>query len=1186
MIHRQVLYGAAIGLGLSAAVIVGLAVAQDLDGDGSIVSEEMLVEDAVNGALDDDLDALLGDDLLTGDDLLLGDDLPVGFGDVDIEDDGAAEPQVEAEPLAEIEPQVEADPFAEIEPLVEAEPFAEIEPLVEAEPLVEVEPILEAVEDIDLAVDDFDAPATDLDSADQAIEEVEELLSEVEPEEPEPAEAFVEMVEEAGVAPLAPIAETADQAATNLDDGNDLDLVVEGAFMEAFAEGVPDPPAMDLGLADVESDPEPEMEALLVETEDDSLLDGDMSVALDDDLDLEAQETAPLVDPLVEEVVAMDDEPLDVLIEAPVADMALADESLEDLLVDDIDEPVAMEEEMVEIVEEEPDEEPVAEVVDARQPEVEVADAMEAEPTPEPTVAEVSPEDAAKTAMVTTLDVMMKQEELRRQALEAHGREVLREAEKSAAARDYKEAERQFEEALRYIADRPDTLKTRSRVRAGMAENYFNWANAQLRRQDVAAARDLGQRALSLKHPGAARFLEDLDKKPIEVVETAPEVPRRRAQQQDFIDKQASIKELLRTGRQHLINGELDRAQGKFEAVLHPSLDPHNTEAMRMIQKVAQKRYDRAAMEVEGTRRDMMTEVRKAWNPRDYGLAEADAQKTKTVKPGKKDDDSRTRIRLKMESIKIPEIDFRQANIHDVIEFLQRASADYDSDELPDDERGVNIILKLQTDASVSAKPLAAPLDPFADMVAAGGGASGNGGVPLITFTARYISLMEALKIVTQVANLKYRIEGSVVMIVPFNDPDGDIVVRMYDVLPAVEEKIRIVREEVGGDNNLRGGGDFISIEAQSVDRGTADWKGFFGSMGVDWPAKSSIQYVRTIGKIVVANTEKNLAVFEQVLEVLNVVPSQIEIEARFVEVTQTDLDSLGFEWLMNDSWQLAQKAGQANLPAAARQRIELSAGPNGSFTGGNRFVPETLGDNVTALDSVLKISGVLTNPELALVLHMLQQRGHADLLSAPKVTTKSGNEAEIKVVTEYIYPTEFEVTPITAQQDGVSTIVGGVVEPSTFETREVGVILSVLPEVSTESQMINLNMTPQVVSDPTWYEYGSRFTDADGNEQLLAMPQPFFHTRSVNTSISIYNGATVVMGGMITEVRTDVDDKVPFLGDLPLIGRLFRSSYERSEKRNLLIFVTARLVDPNGLPIKKQETTEIPVGMVTPPAN
>jgi general secretion pathway protein D len=57
-------------------------------------------------------------------------------------------------------------------------------------------------------------------------------------------------------------------------------------------------------------------------------------------------------------------------------------------------------------------------------------------------------------------------------------------------------------------------------------------------------------------------------------------------------------------------------------------------------------------------------------------------------------------------------------------------------------------------------------------------------------------------------------------------------------------------------------------------------------------------------------------------------------------------------------------------------------------------------------------------------------------------------------------------------------------------------------------------------------------------------------------------------MGGMITEVRNTVDDKVPLLGDLPVFGRLFRSKYDASEKRNLLIFVTARLVDPSGRPL------------------
>jgi general secretion pathway protein D len=157
-------------------------------------------------------------------------------------------------------------------------------------------------------------------------------------------------------------------------------------------------------------------------------------------------------------------------------------------------------------------------------------------------------------------------------------------------------------------------------------------------------------------------------------------------------------------------------------------------------------------------------------------------------------------------------------------------------------------------------------------------------------------------------------------------------------------------------------------------------------------------------------------------------------------------------------------------------------------------------------------------------------------------------------------------VTPITATDDnGNSSIVGGVVEPSNFETREVGVILSVVPRLSPEGSMIELTMTPEVVAEPTWYEYGSVYTAPDGSEQRLNMQQPFFHTRSISTTIAIYNGATVMMGGMITEIRDEVDDKIPVLGDIPIVGRLFQSRYERSEKRNLLIFVTARLVDPAG---------------------
>jgi len=239
-----------------------------------------------------------------------------------------------------------------------------------------------------------------------------------------------------------------------------------------------------------------------------------------------------------------------------------------------------------------------------------------------------------------------------------------------------------------------------------------------------------------------------------------------------------------------------------------------------------------------------------------------------------------------------------------------------------------------------------------------------------------------------------------------------------------------------------------------------------------------------------------------------------------------------------------------------------------------------------------MRVNAFLGNADLSMILHMLSQRSDTDLLSAPKVVTKSGQEAIMKVVTEYIYPTEFKVQEIDASSgggvSGSSTVVAVpfMVEPQNFKTRDVGVILQVVPEVSAEGQMINLMLKPRVVSEPVWKNYGSKIPQAtvrsvwdtvtgtfmpkqDVEYVDLPMEQPFFHVRSVETALSVYNGATVVMGGLITEDRKTMEDKIPFLGDLPYIGRLFRSRSEQSVKRNLLVFVTARLVDPAGRVVK-----------------
>ena len=113
---------------------------------------------------------------------------------------------------------------------------------------------------------------------------------------------------------------------------------------------------------------------------------------------------------------------------------------------------------------------------------------------------------------------------------------------------------------------------------------------------------------------------------------------------------------------------------------------------------------------------------------------------------------------------------------------------------------------------------------------------------------------------------------------------------------------------------------------------------------------------------------------------------------------------------------------------------------------------------------------------------------------------------------------------------------------------------------VDTSMAAIN-NLSTAGSQNMTWYD--------------APMEQPFFPVRSIDSKVSITPGSTVVMGGLITEQRKAMDDKVPFLGDLPFIGRLFRSHAEQTIKKNLLIFVTGRLITPSGreLTVNVEET-------------
>ena len=181
--------------------------------------------------------------------------------------------------------------------------------------------------------------------------------------------------------------------------------------------------------------------------------------------------------------------------------------------------------------------------------------------------------------------------------------------------------------------------------------------------------------------------------------------------------------------------------------------------------------------------------------------------------------------------------------------------------------------------------------------------------------------------------------------------------------------------------------------------------------------------------------------------------------------------------------------------------------------------------------------------------LKELWRNGRGKLLAAPSVTTKAGQEAVAKSVTEVIYPTDFTGgLPSASTNEPVRTNLPAcwAIVPGGFETREVGAILQVVPEFqSGAGSMINLTLNPQVVRPPEWKAYDVSMAGPDGKVMRAKGEQPRFSVISVSTSVTVRNGTTVLLGGGATDGKNDT---------------------------SVYIFVTATILDPADQPVARPD--------------
>lgn len=773
----------------------------------------------------------------------------------------------------------------------------------------------------------------------------------------------------------------------------------------------------------------------------------------------------------------------------------------------------------------------------------------------------------------------------RRQAIATRAQEALLVARKAMAEGDYETATSQYKGAYDLLPDSVASSELRATALKGFSEASVKWAE-----QRIAEGRYVDAEAI------LERVLEDEynpDYRPaIQLLARMEQGYFNTTITPEFIGQVDEVNRLFQEAQNLYDTGRFDAAFRRYDMVL--SIDPYNIAARRGQERVHRARQRYANQAYSETRARALWEVTQAWeNPVRYGREPTIVTITDPTDRGRTQ-----QIQQKLDTIIIPSVNFQNVSIREAIDFLRQRSRELD----PTGE-GVNIVLKLEPTLGGAPAP-AAPVLPSPGMGIPGLDdeepampAAPAPAAPAIdpsdvriTLNLQNVPLAEVLRYITQLAGLKINVEAFAVAIVPLSEPTDILVTRQYQVPPNFISAVRedTDRPAVGRDRGPATGRE-ISPRAGA--------RQFLEGQGVPFPPGASAQYLPATSRLIVRNTQENLELIDALVEAFrDEAPRQIEIESKFVEVTQTDLRELGFDLLLGpfsitDGGVMGAGGTFGNTPVPSNSDFPFVEGGNivgqDPVTAGLRTGSSAISAN--AIDALLfgftpggalapgifSMAGIMTDPQFQFVIRALDQKKGVDLLSAPKVTTRSGQRAVIEIIREFRYPVEFD-PPQIPQQFGGGSGFGDTINvfpvtpttPTVFETRNTGVTLEVEPTVGPDGVTIDLNLIPQVVEFEGFINYGSPIRAGNAVVTENVINQPIFSTRKVTTSVSIWDGQTVVLGGLIREDVQKVEDKVPFLGDIPFIGRAFRSSVDNHVKRNLMMFVTARLIDPAGNPI------------------
>ena len=314
---------------------------------------------------------------------------------------------------------------------------------------------------------------------------------------------------------------------------------------------------------------------------------------------------------------------------------------------------------------------------------------------------------------------------------------------------------------------------------------------------------------------------------------------------------------------------------------------------------------------------------------------------------------------------------------------------------------------------------------------------------------------------------------------------------------------------------------------------------------------------VRT-NSILVTDTPQSLDTVEMIIKRLDRITPQVMIEAKMIETTLDDNENLGIDWTLGGEVSGSSrkvtfpfdksKGGTRLFPGESLPQNDPS---DALFPGGN----PTEFPMVAASDFAF---GTLDFTAMKLVMEILKSRTNTKILSSPRIVTMDNQEAEIIVATIWPFPT-YEVSEGTG-----NLIVSG------FSKERIGIILTVTPTIN-QRDYITMKVHPKV----------SELTTTTTSEG-----QPVTLTREAKTRVIIKDGHTIAIGGLIKEKTVDVVVKVPILGDIPILGYLFKKKDKAVDTTDLLIFITPRIIRDQSIQDKVIIQTAVPAVFQSPVAS